>query len=95
MKILICRIWIAFALSLAIGDAAFAQGQTINQLGNGAPLVGTEKIPMYQSANPAVTTTPNAIKTFILSTPIPLASGGLGGSQADAKKAEEKPKDKK
>ena len=65
MKILICRIWVAFALSLAIGDAALAQGQTINQLGAGTALVGTEKIPMYQSANPAVTTTPSALAVYI------------------------------
>lgn len=39
--------------------------QTIDQLSAGAPLSGTEQIPIFQTANPAVTTTPNALKTYI------------------------------
>ncbi len=38
---------------------------TIDTLGAGAALAGTEQFPMFQTANPAVTTTPNAVKTFV------------------------------
>ena len=61
----------AFLLSLLLGaGSALAQsGQTINQLSPGAALQGTEQIPMYQAANPAVTTTPSAVATYALGTP--------------------------
>jgi len=58
---------LAFLLSLLLGAwSAFAQsGETINQLSPGAVLQGTEQIPMYQAANPAVTTTPAAVATYV------------------------------
>ena len=58
---------LAFLLSLLLGAwSAFAQsGETINQLSPGAALQGTEQIPMYQAANPAVTTTPAAVATYV------------------------------
>ncbi len=55
------------ALVLLWGGPAFADG-TINTLGAGGVLVGSEKIPMFQTANPAVTTTPSALSTFLAST---------------------------
>ncbi len=45
---------------------AYAQ-HTIDALSAGTTIVGTEKIPMFQTANPAVTTTPSAINTYIIS----------------------------
>ena len=58
---------LAFFLSLLLGaGSAFAQtGETINQLSPGAGLAGTEQIPMYQGSNPAVTTTPSALATYV------------------------------
>jgi hypothetical protein len=58
---------VAFLLSLLLGaGSALAQdGRTINQLSPGAALVGTEQIPMYQGSNPAVTSTPQAIATYV------------------------------
>lgn len=47
-----------------IPSLAYADG-TIDSLSAGSALGGTELIPMFQSANPAVTTTPSAIKTYI------------------------------
>jgi hypothetical protein len=44
--------------------AALADG-TIDTLSAGSALTGTEQIPMFQTANPAVTTTPIAIGTFL------------------------------
>lgn len=55
---------IAVLLSLWMAGPAFAD-QTINSLTAGSALTGSELIPMFQSANPAVTTSPNAIKTFL------------------------------
>lgn len=52
-----------FALSCL---PAFADG-TINTLSNGTALAGTELIPMFQTANPAVNTTPSAISTYFQS----------------------------
>jgi hypothetical protein len=54
----------AFILGLFLTSPAWADG-TINTLSAGAALTGTEQIPMFQTANPAVTTTPNALKTFV------------------------------
>lgn len=51
-------IWLFLALP---GNAQ----TTINNLSNGSALTGTEKIPMFQTANPAVTTTPSAIKAYV------------------------------
>lgn len=51
---LICGLWVSAA-----------SAQTIDALTPGAALTGTEKIPMFQTANPSVTTTPAAIKTFV------------------------------
>jgi hypothetical protein len=62
------RIWISLTLagSIALGSIApvFADG-TIDTLTAGAALTGTESIPMFQTANPAVTTTPSAISTYL------------------------------
>jgi hypothetical protein len=68
---------LAFFLLLALGAGpAFAQsGETINQLSPGAALQGTEQIPMYQAANPAVTTTPSAVAAYAVGSP----RSGLNG----------------
>lgn len=68
---------LAFLLSSFLGaGSAFAQsGQTINQLSPGAALQGTEQIPMYQAANPAVTTTPSAVAAYAVGSP----RSGLNG----------------
>jgi hypothetical protein len=50
--------------ALALTAPAFAQ-QTINNLGAGTTLTGSELFPIYQGSNPAVTTTATAIKTFV------------------------------
>ena len=52
---------------LLIASPAWADG-TIDTLTAGAALGGTEQIPMFQTANPAVKTTPNAVSTFLAST---------------------------
>ncbi len=52
------------ALSYLATAPAFADS-TINNLSAGTALAGTEQIPMYQGANPAVTTTPNALLAFV------------------------------
>ena len=57
----------AFLLGLFLTSPAWADS-TIDLLGAGAALAGTEKLPMFQTANPAVTTTPNALKTFVTAT---------------------------
>jgi hypothetical protein len=57
----------AFILGLFLTSPALADG-TINTLTAGAALTGTELLPMFQTANPAVTTTPNALKTFVTAT---------------------------
>jgi hypothetical protein len=54
--------WVICFLTLIC--PAFADS-TINNLSSGTALGGTEQIPMYQGSNPAVTTTPNAIKTYL------------------------------
>src|SRR6516162_2418136 len=54
----------AFILGLFLTSPALADS-TIDLLGAGAALAGTEKLPMFQTANPAVTTTPAALKTFV------------------------------
>jgi hypothetical protein len=64
--------WLSSA-SLLLGSPAFADS-TINNLSAGSALGGTEQIPMYQGSNPAVTTTPAAIKTYIN----PVTTGGCG-----------------
>src|SRR6516225_9681987 len=57
----------AFILGLFLTSPAWADS-TIDLLTAGAALTGTEKLPMFQTANPAVTTTPNALKTFVTAT---------------------------
>ena len=57
------RAIVAFLTALLIGPA-FAD-ETINNLTPGSALSGTEAIPMFQGSNPATSTTPNAIKTFV------------------------------
>src|SRR6516162_4521023 len=57
----------AFILGLFLTSPALADS-TIDLLTAGAALTGTEQIPMFQTANPAVTTTPNALKTFVTTT---------------------------
>jgi hypothetical protein len=68
---------LAFFPLLVLGaSSAFAQsGETINQLSPGAALQGTEQIPMYQAANPAVTTTPSAVAAYAVGSP----RSGLNG----------------
>lgn len=75
---LLPRITIAFGVCLC-ASAAFADG-TINTLTPGTALSGTEQIPMFQGSNPAVTTTPNAIKTFVGATTISTGCQATGGS---------------
>jgi hypothetical protein len=53
--------------SLLLASPAWAQ-HTIDTLTAGGALTGTEKIPMFQTANPAVTTTPTAIGTYLVGT---------------------------
>ena len=57
----------AIALFLALLVSPALADETINQLGSGTTLTGSELIPMYQSANPAVTTTPSALATYVTS----------------------------
>ena len=57
------KIVIALGL-MALGSPAFADG-TIDTLTAGSALTGTEQIPMFQTANPAVKTTPSAIGTYL------------------------------
>lgn len=59
------NLFICILLFMNISQA-FAAGETIDALGSGTTIVGTEKIPMFQTANPAVTTTPSAINTYIV-----------------------------
>lgn len=54
-------------LLLAVSRVAFAD-VTINNLSAGTALGGTELLPMFQTANPAVTTTPSAIRVYIVGT---------------------------
>lgn len=60
---MIKRISLALLL-LGIALPAWADG-TINTLTAGGALTGSELIPMYQSVNPMVTTTPAAIGTYL------------------------------
>jgi hypothetical protein len=52
-------------IALSVSATFGAHAQTIDNLGTGTALTGTEKIPMFQTANPAVTTTPAAISTYL------------------------------
>jgi hypothetical protein len=59
----------AVLVAVALGAVvARAQGVRIENLGSGSALTGAELIPMYQNADPAVTTTPAAIATYVNST---------------------------
>lgn len=71
------------ALFLVLAPFA-ASAQTIDALGSGATLTGTERVPMFQSANPAVTTTPNAVQNFAIPHPGYVANlfYGFGGQAA-------------
>lgn len=62
---IIRRTILALALAFAGSAAARAQGVTIEHLSTGAALSGGELIPMYQGADPAVTTTPSAIASYV------------------------------
>jgi hypothetical protein len=55
-------------------SGASAANQTIDQLVAGAALGGTELLPMFQTANPAVTTTPNALQTYLSTAPVTFTS---------------------
>lgn len=59
-------ITVGFLLAL-LGGAA--QSQTIDALTAGAALGGTERFPMFQTANPAVYATAAQIKTFVSASP--------------------------
>jgi hypothetical protein len=56
---------LALAAALILGPVA-AQAQTINNLGAGGAVQGTDLFPTYQGANPAVSIPASALKTFIL-----------------------------
>jgi len=60
------RIALVSCLLLAAGIAR-ADG-TIDSLGAAGAIVGTESIPVFQTANPAVKTTPNALDTYLSAT---------------------------
>lgn len=60
------RFLITLAGLMLLSIAAYADG-TIDTLTAGGALTGTESIPMFQSANPAVKTTPSAIGTYFSS----------------------------
>jgi hypothetical protein len=66
MKRLLVSLAITLSLATACCRPAMADG-TINTLSAGTALAGTELIPMFQTANPAVNTTPSAIKTYVFS----------------------------
>jgi hypothetical protein len=71
---------IGLVLAVLLWSApAWADG-TIDTLSAGATLTGTELLPMFQTANPAVTTTPNALKTFIGGGTVTSISAGCGSS---------------
>jgi hypothetical protein len=55
---------IVIILALLFTSPAWADG-TINTLSAGTALAGTELLPIYQGANPAVTTTPSAFGTYL------------------------------
>lgn len=59
------RTFPAIAALLLSLSAAHAADQTIDQLSAGTALSGAENLPMFQSANPAVKTTPAAIAAYI------------------------------
>jgi len=82
----LARLGFAAAALLLAALPAFGQGLTINQLGSASALTGTELFPIYQGANPAVTTTPAAIATYAMSQlPTYLASPpAIGGTAAAA-----------
>jgi hypothetical protein len=77
------RFFVLIAALSASADA-LAQGLTINQLGSGSALGGSELIPMYQSANPAVTTTPSAIATYTASAALTLTNKSISGAQINS-----------
>jgi hypothetical protein len=56
------KLWLAFAF-IGLAVPAWADG-TINTIGGGSALSGSELIPMFQGSNPAVSTTPSAIGTY-------------------------------
>lgn len=61
--------WLAVTAGAVVLGAGIAHADgTIDTLSAGSPLGGTEQIPMFQSSNPAVKTTPNAIQTFLTGT---------------------------
>jgi len=83
----LARLGFAVAALLLAALPAFGQGLTINQLGAGSTLTGTELLPMYQGGNPAVTTTPSAIATYVLNhssaqSANTVFAGPTGGSSA-------------
>ena len=58
------KIAAALLATSMLASPAFADS-TINALSAGTTLGGTEQIPMFQTANPAVTTTPAALNTYV------------------------------
>lgn len=59
------------AALIAWGPVSAVADSTINGLSAGTALGGTEQIPMFQGSNPAVTTTPSAVKTYVGDPPQP------------------------
>src|SRR4029077_4174126 len=88
MRILGMRKLFAIAFLTGLGASQAWADSTINALAAGGALSGGEVVPMFQSANPAKTTTPSAIGTYLVgtgnfvpttrtvSTTSPLAGGG-------------------
>ena len=76
---------IAVLLSLWMAGPAWADG-TIDTLSAGTTLGGTEQIPMFQTANPAVTTTPAALATYLGFTTGILSGAGGGTGVANTGK---------
>ena len=64
---------------IALSSSAFAD-ETIDQLSAGGSIGGPELIPMFQLANPAVTTTPNALSTYLASTLQTLTNKTINGA---------------
>jgi hypothetical protein len=59
------KILIKALVGLALVSSAARADLTIDALGAAASITGSESVPIFQTANPAVKTTPSAIKTYL------------------------------
>jgi hypothetical protein len=66
---------LGLAIALALFPLMAWADVTIDQLSPGTAIGGTEQIPMYQGSNPAVTTTPAAITTYMNTATVAAAAG--------------------